>query len=1510
MKLFLPSLSLLLFFLFLNTVPAQLSLPYVEGFEQVGPDTTFTTDQISINGLSGPGYSWSYFKPDGLEGRLQFGTYTGFANHGRRAATMDDFAPNSTYSKNQLILTVDLSNYAGRDINLNFSYLSHHEDSLHSDSVWIRGSLNDPWLPVYDLYGNRGVPNEGLDGVYKDVLLRISRLLQANGQQISNLTQIKFGQEDNSSAVDPLGADGITIDDVVVWAEEPIDVGISAVYAASSSCRLQVEPVTVLIQNYGQNSVSNIPFAVNINDTLIMRDTFPGPLLPGSFISYTLPTLVNMIQVGDYHFQGWTELASEVNRFNDSSAAWVSTQWETISNYPFLEEFKSGDPVSWRSYGSNNSWALTIQPPCGFPDTFGGFYTFRFQPELLNFSNGVCGAYGYSSAEKSYLQANYCFDFGLNPSPVVTLDLSSNIVPGEAGLILQSSIDEGQSWQTVGSYQSGKNWYSDSISFIPGRVGWSGDRKRFKAEHYLFDLAGEIMVQFRFVFASDSVVQNRGSYVRISDFNIYELPASDVKLVSIASPVKSCDLGSAEQVSVRFINRGYDTLRTMPFAYRLDNGPVMRDTLRGAAIPLDDTASFTFSPTLDVSIPGTYELTIWAEPGGYYLEAQDSLTKTIRSLELTSQFPFFKNFEDSASLWYSPDSISSWKLATPRMPHISGAPRGDLAWVTAKGNFPGTGGMYENEKSYLYVSNCFDFSALSDPVISFDINWYLIRDAYAQLQYSIDDGQSWQPIGSRLSGGENWYNGRVSFIDPVTGQFFSAEGWVGDNLLSNHSLDAPRWLTARHSLAALAGEPEVRFRYASQFQPGPNPFPGIKEGVAIDNFAIYESVPEDASMRNILMPKPVCDPTRPQALSVVILSHGTDSLFEVPLAAQLLPGGSILRDTFRGVLPPGQLDTFVFSAFTSTTLQNGYTFIAWTELVGDQLLFNDTIKKDIAQPGIISQFPYQEDFEQDEGGWYSYGALNSWARVIPDSSLNMQPRNGFFAWASHGVSTDFHTNGEGGYVESPCFDFTNIELPQISLDIDVSGVSFLLGTSSPFNRISGMKLQYTLDDGLSWHDLGKESPDWYNTDLITSFPDTGKTGWTSFAGLSPLFSGWLTVKSLAPELAGEAVVKLRVAFFNVNSGGSSSPVAFDNIDIREAPIDLSLGKELSPSGGCQGGTIPICVEITNNSGFDVVNPTLSYSLNGRSPVSEVLQDTIHPLDTVTFCFTRKPKIVAGSPTRIVVWTDHSQDTVNHNDTTFSYLPGSGNIISDFPYLENFDDLPWERDSAWLATQLPKPQNIRFLHDGWANDPTDQTNEWLVWSRRNNTNFPRDNAANGGHYLQASFDSLNAAKEMVLFSPCFDISGMQNPEMRVKISTAVLSSLHRWRGMDIMYLDLIHNGNLIPNFATMKYNAFNQKLGSETLQPGRLSGRYPVSGSGTNQILQPLAAIDDFEILDLFPDDIALKQIRTPFSGMCSGSGNEVWVVLENIGTNRQTGFSRHRRKQHRQHGDRTVFRYA
>jgi hypothetical protein len=699
--------------------------------------------------------------------------------------------------------------------------------------------------------------------------------------------------------------------------------------------------------NYGSDTIQTIPVAVSINNSLIIRDTLRNAnLLPGGQVSHVFSQLIDMTTEGDYLLRAWAELNGELNRFNDTSdIAWTTSHLFTISQFPHTEDFKD-TVTSWYSSGFKDSWVRSVEKPCTLPDSFGGFYTYKFRPET--YSSSVCGSYGHGVGEVSWLYSGTCYDFGLNPAPVISLDLTTFLPDSIAGLTLESSIDFGQSWQRVGGYETGKNWYNDSsiLSRPSGsNVGWSGRQPRFTAEHYLFDLAFENSVRFRLAFDADS---GSGFYVRMSDFTLYELPQNDVRVSRLLSPSKNCALGSAEAITVSIINRGFDTLKTMPLAYQIDNGPVIRDTLRGVAVPLDDSIVYTFSQPADFSAPGRYDFKAWAEPGGYVREANDTLISLIQSLEMINQYPFFDDFEDSSLTWFSLEDSNSWALAPPRMTYLNGSPRGRLAWVTAKNLFPGTGGMWVDEESYLYVGNCFDLSGLSDPVIQFDLNWRLMR-GYAKLEYTLDDGLTWQGLGT-LNSGTYWYNSRRTIVDPNTGQFSLIDFWTNQITMASQTLDQPRWQTARHSLASLAGEPEVRFRFFCSSKPLFGPSPSFLEGFAIDNFAIYESVGHDASLQRIILPRVSCNPATAQPVSVVIKSQGTDSLFQVPLAAMLSPGGMIIRDTFRGVLPPGAIDTFSFAATSSTLLQTGYTFTAWCELPTDSIAFNDSLIKVIDQP--------------------------------------------------------------------------------------------------------------------------------------------------------------------------------------------------------------------------------------------------------------------------------------------------------------------------------------------------------------------------------------------------------------------------------------------------------------------------------------------------------------------------------------------------------------------------------
>ena len=86
------------------------------------------------------------------------------------------------------------------------------------------------------------------------------------------------------------------------------------------------------------------------------------------------------------------------------------------------------------------------------------------------------------------------------------------------GAVLQSSVDNKGTWQTVGGVGTGTNWYTDNaIDGVPGgqQTGWTGRHGVgsggwVTAVHEVDSLAGQSAVFFRVAFGSDGSVQDDG----------------------------------------------------------------------------------------------------------------------------------------------------------------------------------------------------------------------------------------------------------------------------------------------------------------------------------------------------------------------------------------------------------------------------------------------------------------------------------------------------------------------------------------------------------------------------------------------------------------------------------------------------------------------------------------------------------------------------------------------------------------------------------------------------------------------------------------------------------------------------------------------------------------------------------------------------------------------------------------------------------------------------------------
>jgi PKD repeat protein len=218
------------------------------------------------------------------------------------------------------------------------------------------------------------------------------------------------------------------------------------------------------------------------------------------------------------------------------------------------------------------------------------------------------------------------------------------------------------------------------------------------------------------------------------------------------------------------------------------------------------------------TLPGIYRVKLEAENS---YGCVDSITRNfhLKPVIALAGENYFENFEEPSD-WIpgSATGSHSWRLGDPdaAVNTFSGASSGEKCWFT---HIPGISAPAEESR---ITGPCFDFRGTEKPTLVAQI-WRAFTDSKdgANIQYTIDDGVSWIPIGN-LNDGINWFNGYYG----TPGS--EKKGWT--------SIKDQQWTESRHSLDFLKGRPKVQFRIA--YSASGNALGN--DGFAFDDFQIVE----------------------------------------------------------------------------------------------------------------------------------------------------------------------------------------------------------------------------------------------------------------------------------------------------------------------------------------------------------------------------------------------------------------------------------------------------------------------------------------------------------------------------------------------------------------------------------------------------------------------------------------------------------------------------------------------
>lgn len=133
----------------------------------------------------------------------------------------------------------------------------------------------------------------------------------------------------------------IAIDDIEIFEPLANDIAMDGFVGPNpSGCSGSTnEFVTVKFTNNGSSTQSVIPFAYEVNNGGVIRDTARFSVAPGATVNHTFQQTVNMMAQGSYVFRAWSELPTDGNNTNDSLGPYTVNSAILTNIFPDSTDF-------------------------------------------------------------------------------------------------------------------------------------------------------------------------------------------------------------------------------------------------------------------------------------------------------------------------------------------------------------------------------------------------------------------------------------------------------------------------------------------------------------------------------------------------------------------------------------------------------------------------------------------------------------------------------------------------------------------------------------------------------------------------------------------------------------------------------------------------------------------------------------------------------------------------------------------------------------------------------------------------------------------------------------------------------------------------------------------------------------------------------------------------------------------------------------------------------------------
>ena len=550
---------------------------------------------------------------------------------------------------------------------------------------------------------------------------------------------------------------------------------------------------------------------------------------------------------------------------------------------------------------------------------------------------------------------------------------------------------------------------------------------------------------------------------------------NDVKVDSILEPNTArqffSNAGNASKpVKILIKNLSTATVNG-PFNvfYNFDNGPVISEILN-TAINAGGTVEYTFSGSYPFVAAGyQYNFKSWVTLTADANHLNDIAYKKVKYInnDAILILPLTENFE----------SMPAIELQQKEM-GIAGNKYLDFSASGSKGRlrtFVNTGMAFGGSKALTLDQMPYDLNNTADSAV-FNYNLTLFNNKQLRFDFYFKNHGQIDAAGNRV-----WIRGTEN------------DNWIEAYNLFGNQAGIGKWKKAIININDLLTNASPSQNTSATFQiklgqegnttaNSINPIVDLDDGYSFDNLNLSEAI-NDVALVNIISPdKGGCGLNATNQVSVKIKNYNNSVLNNLLVSYQI-NGGSIITENIPTIGANQSLD-FVFAQTANLSAYIDYNINAWVKYAADNYSANDSILNYLVHNSpIISTYPYLQDFENNNGNFYTSGTNNSWQWGTPSGNVINKAANGSKAWVTN-VSGNYNDN-ETSYLISPCFNLTGLQKPVLSF-------SHIFDIEQDYDYTW---VEYTID-GKTWQKLGtvNSGTNWYdNTDLINW--RLSKTNW-------------------------------------------------------------------------------------------------------------------------------------------------------------------------------------------------------------------------------------------------------------------------------------------------------------------------------------------------------------------------------------------------------------------------------